>query len=175
MKSYSWFIDDLIEKGWSFKPFTEKQGNQLSSDANRALNLIKETPLNFQNFIQNFQELISKGEDSWFLSYYDYINDSDFSWNEYEKLSIQSTEEDDDEMLLLKKFWNTYLPFAYSVRNGYSYLAIGLSGTNKGKIIYGREPIFEDFSIEADSFDELLDSLILKTSQKESDRLLDFI
>ena len=180
MNSYSWFIEPLLQKGWSFRPLIEKQGDDLSSASNRALNLIKATPQSFQVFIQSFQELSSSGEDSWFLSYSDYLesNDAGFSWDEYEKLSIQAAEEDgdNDEKAFLAEFWNSYLPFAYSLRNGYAYLAIGLFGANEGKIIYGREPMFEEFSVEAESFEELLDSFILTlTSQKESIRLLDFI
>nr|WP_314593989.1 hypothetical protein [uncultured Porphyromonas sp.] len=180
MNSYSWFIELLLQRGWSFSPLTEKQGDDLSSASNRALNLIKATPQSFQAFIHSFQELSSSGEDSWFLSYSDYLesNDAGFSWNEYEKLSIQAAEEDgdDDEKAFLTEFWNSYLPFAYSLRNGYAYLAIGMFGANKGKIIYGREPMFEEFSVEAESFEELLDSFTLTlTSQKESIRLLDFI
>ena len=71
--------------------------------------------------------------------------------------------------MFLTEFWNSYLPFAYSLRNGYAYLAIGVSGANKGKIIYGREPMFEEFSVEAESFEELLDSFTLTI------RLFDFI
>lgn len=108
MNSYSWFIELLLQKGWSFRPVTEKQGEDLSSASNRALNLIKATPQSFQAFIQSFQELSSSGEDSWFLSYSDYLesNDAGFSWNEYEKLSIQATEEDgdDDEKAFLTEF-----------------------------------------------------------------------
>ena len=159
---------------------TKKQGDDLSSASNRILNLIKATPQSFQAFIHSLQELSSSGEDSWFLSYSDYLesNDAGFSWDEYEKLSIQAAEEDgdDDEKVFLTEFWNSYLPFAYSLRNGYAYLAIGIFGANKGKIIYGCEPMFEEFSVEAESFEELLDSFALTlTSQKESIRLLDFI
>ena len=180
MNSYSWFIELLLQRGWSFSPLTEKQGDDLSLASNRALNLIKATPQSFQAFIQSFQELSSSGEDSWFLSYSDYLesNYAGFSWNEYEPLGIQAAEEDgdDDEKAFLIEFWNSYLPFAYSLRNGYAYLAIGIFGANKGKIIYGREPMFEEFSVEAESFEELLDSFALTlTSQKESIRLLDFI
>lgn len=180
MNSCSWFIELLLQKGWSFSSLTEKQGDDLSSASNRALNLIKATPQSFQAFIHSFQELSSSGEDSWFLSYPDYLesNDAGFSWNEYEKLSIQAAEEDgdDEEKAFLTEFWNSYLPFAYSLRNGYAYLAIGIFGANKGKIIYGREPMFEEFSVEAESFEELLDSFALTlTSQKESIRLFDFI
>ena len=179
MNSYSWFIELLLQKGWSFSPLTEKQGDDLSS-ASSGPQSIKATPQSFQAFIHSFQELSSSGEDSWFLSYSDYLesNDAGFSWNEYEKLSIQAAEEDgdDEEKAFLTEFWNSYLPFAYSLRNGYAYLAIGMFGANKGKIIYGREPMFEEFSVEAESFEELLDSFALTlTSQKESIRLLDFI
>lgn len=180
MNTYSWFIEALVQKGWAFSPFTENQGNYSSSEAKRALDLIKAAPLNFQYFIKSFQELMSHGEDAWFLSYADYLSshDASFSWNEYEKLSMQAAEEegDDDEKAFLEKFWNSYLPFAYSVRNGYAYLAIGVAGVNEGKIIYGQEPMFEEFSVEADSFEEFLDSFLLTlTSRKESIRLLDFI
>ena len=181
MSKYSWFIDSLLQKGWLLKPLAETQEDYPSAESNRVLALIKATPLNFQAFIQSFKELSSRREDAWFLSYSDYLacNEEDgFSWNEYEQLSIQAAEEDEDdeEIAFLSEFWNSYLPFAYSIRNGYSYLAIGVSGINKGKIIYGREPMFEEFSIEADSFEELLDSFVLTlTAKKESIRLLEFI
>lgn len=180
MNSCSKFIELLLRKGWFFKAPTEKLSDSSSSEDNRVINLIKATPPDFQTFIQSFQELSGKGEDAWFISYSDYLscNESGFSWNEYEKLSIQAAEEngDDEEKAFLTKFWNSYLPFAYSLKNGYSYLAIGVSGENKGKIIYGQEPVFEDFSIEADSFEELLDSFTLTlTSNKESIKLLEFI
>ena len=44
MNSYSWFIELLLQRGWSFSPLTEKQGDDLSLASNRALNLIKATP-----------------------------------------------------------------------------------------------------------------------------------
>ena len=181
MSKYSWFIDFLLQKGWLLKPLAETQEDYSSAESKRVLALIKVTPLNFQAFIQSFKELSSRREDAWFLSYSDYLASNEeggFSWNEYEQLSIQAAEEDgdDEEIAFLSEFWNSYLPFAYSIRNGYSYLAIGVSGINEGKIIYGREPMFEEYSIEADSFEELLDSFVLTlTSQKESIRLLEFI
>ena len=181
MSKYSWFIDSLLQKGWLLKPLAETQEDYSSAESKRVLALIKATPLNFQTFIQSFKELSSRREDAWFLSYLDYLASNEeggFSWNEYEQLSIQAAEEDgdDEEIAFLSEFWNSYLPFAYSIRNGYSYLAIGVSGINKGKIIYGREPMFEEFSIEADSFEELLDSFVLTlTAKKESIRLLEFI
>ena len=181
MSKYSWFIDFLLQKGWLLKPLAETQEDYSSTESNRVLAIIKATPLNFQAFIQSFKELSSRREDAWFLSYSDYLASNEeggFSWNEYEQLSIQAAEEDgdDEEMAFLSEFWNSYLPFAYSIRNGYSYLAIGISGINEGKIIYGREPMFEEFNIEADSFEELLDSFVLTlTAKKESIRLLEFI
>lgn len=181
MSKYSWFIDFLLQKGWLLKPLAETQEDYSSAESKRVLALIKATPLNFQAFIQSFKELSSRREDAWFLSYSDYLASNEeggFSWNEYEQLSIQAAEEDgdDEEIALLSEFWNSYLPFAYSIRNGYSYLAIGVSGINEGKIIYGREPMFEEYSIEADSFEELLDSFVLTlTAKKESIRLLEFI
>lgn len=181
MSKYSWFIDILLQKGWLLKPLVETQENYSSAESNRVLDLIKATPLNFQAFIQSFKELSSRREDAWFLSYSDYLignEEGGFSWNEYEQLSIQTAEEDgdDEEIAFLSEFWNSYLPFAYSIRNGYSYLAIGVSGTNEGKIIYGREPVFEEFSVVADSFEELLDSFVLTlTAKNESIRLFEFI
>ena len=180
MNDYRTFIKTLVQRGWSFTPWGEKQDNHYSSEAKRVLRQIERTSLDFQHFIQSFQELTSHGEDSWFLSHSDYFINTDegFSWNEYEKLSIQNAEEegDDNEKIFIEKFWDSYLPFAYSVRNGYSYLAIGVSGVNEGRVIYGREPIFEDFSIESNSFEDFLSSfLLVLTGQKSSSRLLDFI
>lgn len=181
MSKYRWFIDLLLQEGWSLKPLGATEEDGASTYCNRVLTLIKAAPLEFQVFIQSFKELSSEKEDAWFLSYSDYLashEEGDFSWNEYEQLSLQTAEEDGDaeEMAFLGEFWNSYLPFAYSIRNGYSYLAIGVSGVNEGKIIYGREPMFEEYSVEADSFEELLDAFVLTlTGKKESSRLLEFI
>lgn len=139
MSKYLWFIDLLLQEGCSFKPLEATEEVDSSSFSKRVLALIKATPLSFQAFIQSFKELSSEKEDAWFLSYSHYLaskEEGDFSWNEYEQLSLQTAEEDGDaeEMAFLGEFWNSYLPFAYSIRNGYSYLAIGVSGVNEERL-----------------------------------------
>ncbi len=54
MNDYRWFIKSLVQRGWSFTPWGEKQDNHYSSEAKRVLRQIERTSLDFQYFIQSF-------------------------------------------------------------------------------------------------------------------------
>ena len=87
--------------------------------------------------------LIAPDGKAWFLSTNDYFGKSDlaFSWNEFEKISLDSAEGDTEWQQEIIKFLGRYLPVFLSVRNGYSFYAIDTQSLN-GTVVYGIAPEF---------------------------------
>ena len=50
------------------------------------------------------------------------------------------------------------MPFIMSVKSGYSFYAIDL-GDNKGAILMGQEPEFEEANVVARDFDDFLEKI----------------
>ena len=112
----------------------------------------------------------------WFLSYQDFSknDENSFSWNEFECQSIDSAL--DEEMLSdIKSFWDKHLPILMSVKNGYSYVAIGIGEFNNGKIFYGTEPEYEDVAIIANSFYEFKEKYISALNGKDCENFYQYI
>ncbi|MDE6657435.1 MAG: SMI1/KNR4 family protein [Oscillospiraceae bacterium] len=113
------------------------------------------------DFLKNFSKIESYDSCTWFLCEEDYRRNyktNEFSWNEFEKISIAYAI-DESEQKYIKKWWSWHLPIAISVKNKYCYLAIDLKD-NFGSIIYGEEPEFEIESIIAPDFETLLKLII---------------
>lgn len=119
-------------------------------------------PDDFKAFLGMVDTLISSDEKAWFLSVNDYNGNSDlaFCWNEFEKLSLDSAETDNEWKQEITKFWDRYLPIIISVRGEYLYYAIDTTSSN-GAVVYGLEPEFEEVTEIANSFKEFLE-LIMK-------------
>jgi hypothetical protein len=119
-------------------------------------------PEDFKSFLEMIDILIAPDEKVWFLSINDYCGSSDlaFNWNEFEKISLDSADGDNEWKQEIIKFWDRYLPVVMSVRNGYSYYAIDTQST-KNVVVYGYEPEFEEVEEVANSFSEFLE-LIMK-------------
>ncbi len=78
---------------------------------------------------------------------------------EFEELSLEVAEGDDEWKEEIKRWWDKKLPIIISVRDGYSFFAIDLEN-DCGNIVKGEEPEFEETEIVASSFYEFLDMLI---------------
>lgn len=141
------FIQLLSQQGWDIQPNTDTsdRGNLTNERANNA-------PEEFIDFMKLFDVCSNKTDDTWFLSYNDYNNQtySAFPWNEFEQQSLDAAEADqiDD----VKQFWERHLPILMSVKNGYQYIAIGIGEAHANKIFYGCEPEYEEVVLIADSF-----------------------
>ena len=115
----------------------------------------------YEEFLKFFERVISSDEKTWFLCSKEYNNISEiaFKWNEFEELSLEVAEGDDEWKEEIKQWWNKKLPIIMSVRDGYSFFAIDLEN-DCGNIVKGEEPEFEETEIVASSFYGFLDMLI---------------
>ncbi|NHQ88556.1 hypothetical protein HA050_20875 [Iodobacter sp. HSC-16F04] len=158
-------IKKLKKHGWIFE-HTDK--NRKEKD-NKEIEIIKKTSINLYKWCSFFDALYSSAEDEWFLSLNDFRNNSDssFSWNEFEKICIESCSSPKEE-IEVRIFWSGHLPIFMSTKSGYQYWAIKTSGENIGAIYYGREPEFEEVTKIAENFDDLIKkiNLSLDTNNK---------
>ncbi len=141
------FIDILVSKGWN----SEKSDGKVDYKNNAVAEKIDKASDEIRQFISSFNLLANTEDNIWFLSLQDYLKENSegaFSWNEFEIQSIEAAE-DEEEIIAIKAFWNAHLPFMLSVKNGYAYFAIVLDGPDKGKIVIGNEPMYEETTVIA--------------------------
>ena len=152
------FIDKLESKGWNV------QRNQVDADysQNEVAGKLDKSPVELKQFINSFNLLANPEDNIWFLSLQDYLKENNgdgFAWNEFELQSLEAAE-DEEEIAAIKAFWNAHLPFMLSVKNGYAYCAVVLDGADKGKIVIGNEPMYEETTVVAAVLNEFFDVFI---------------
>jgi hypothetical protein len=120
-------------------------------------------PYGYLEFLKEIKQCISPSEKSWFLCEDEYNGKSDiaFKWDEFEILSLEAAEDDTEWKSDIQKWWDRYFPILMSVNNGYSFYAIDMQ-SEKGTIVYGSEPEFEEIDIIADNFMEFLAMIMNK-------------
>lgn len=153
------FTNTLIACNWRFEE------NQVKINTATAEDMVKEriskTPKSFLDFVEYFDLLANAEDNIWFISLKDYFkpnNGEGFAWNEFELQSLEYSDEEEKKGVI--EFWNNHLPFMMSVKSDYSYVAIVLDGENKGHIVTGSEPEYEDTVVLADSLDEFFETYI---------------
>lgn len=140
----------------------------INENENNAINLCSELierykaiPYEYLEFLKKIKQCISSSEKSWFLCEDEYNSKSEiaFKWNEFEILSLEAAEDDVEWKNRIQKWWYRYFPILMSVNNGYSFYAIDTEN-EKGTVVYGCEPEFEEVNIIADTFMEFLELII---------------
>ncbi|MFE4571738.1 SMI1/KNR4 family protein [Paenibacillus chitinolyticus] len=154
------FIIWAKENGWDI---TEKSGFQLNLDSG-IVSRYKEIPNEYLNFLSVVQKCMTPNEKTWFNCEDEFNNssDSEFKWNEYELLSLEAAVNDDSWKSEITAWWDHYLPIVMSVDGGYSFYAIDLTH-DKGAIVRGYEPEFEEVDKVANTLEEFL-GLIMSNS-----------
>ena len=149
----------LKENDW----IVELNTNKFDYKENSILNKYNNIPATFINILKEYSNISSKDDTTWFICGKDYLDESDdaFRCNEFELMSLEAAGENEKWKIEIKDWWRKKLPFIMSVSGGYSYYAIDLE-ENKGTIIFGREPEFEDGIVVAKDFDEFIDKIIKK-------------
>ncbi len=149
------FFEELRALGWQIQR-NDKSVAWESLASGRLVN----APDELRDFISYCSICANPDDTVWFLSPSDYVDGADiaFPWNEFENQSKQYA--DKEELEKIDIFWKTHIPFLFSVKNGYSYLAYTLEGNNKGKIVCGYEPTYEEVSFIAESLDEFKQEFI---------------
>lgn len=145
----------LKSRNWKVET-DEINDNALPDElADRYINI----PPQWYHFISGLKALMSEDETTWFLCFRDFQeqDESAFQWNEWEKLSLESAEGDEEWEKKLRAFWDVHFPIVMSVRDGYSYYAISMEN---GEIVYGCEPEFEECETVAESFDEFVEKIV---------------
>lgn len=156
--NHSAFIERLVSLGWNLEraaTVTDYSGSEVAAK-------IDQTSDEFKSFIRSFSLLANAEDNIWFLSLTEYLKENDgegFAWNEFELQSLEAAE-DEEEVAAIKAFWNAHLPFMLSVKNGYAYFAIVLDGADKGKIVIGNEPMYEETTVVADDLPAFFDVFV---------------
>jgi hypothetical protein len=157
---YNNFIQELLKFDWQFESMNNKGEVDLNNIANGKLSNVNE---DLVEFVKSFKTLANKEDNVWFLSIEDYAiaNKGDgFAWNEFELDSMEYAE-DEEQKAYVSNFWRNHLPFMMSVKNGYAYVAIVINGEDKGSIVSGSEPEYEEPVKISSSLDEFFDKYIL--------------
>ena len=150
------FIEWTRENGWKILP--ENDNIDLSTHPILKDFQFEKTPL-FCEFCTRFSRVESADETKWFLCTRDYKtpeNEGEFAWNEFQKISLENTF-DDDDLAAIEEFWYDHLPIMISVGGGYKYWALRFTD---GKVVSGFEPMFEETSVAANSFEDFLDKIV---------------
>lgn len=159
MISIKEFIEWAKISSWDIK----EHENHTVNLCDKVTGRYKVIPYEYLEFIKQIKQIISANEKSWFLCEEEYNGKSDitFKWNEFEILSLEVAEDDIEWKNEIQKWWNRYFPILMSVDNGYSFYAIDTEN-EKGAIVYGCEPEFEQVDIVADNFMKFLDMIVNK-------------
>ncbi|WP_405397578.1 hypothetical protein [Maribacter sp. Asnod2-G09] len=118
-------------------------------------------PAEYLLFLKSFETIANSSDTAWFNSVQDFNEQSDneYKWKEFEILSLEWSEDDDDELVNVAEFWNHHIPILLSVKDGFQFLAISLANENYGEIVHGQEPVFEEVTKICNNFNELINLL----------------
>jgi hypothetical protein len=149
LKKLNWLIDQNVQnlpRGYDFNEIADGK--------------FREAPNELRELVRSFTTCTNPQENIWLLSIVDYLGQSDsaFSWNEFERESLEVA--GPNEITTIKNFWSAHLPFIMSVKNGYAYIAVALSGKNSGSVVIGNEPEYENTSKLSSNLTEFFDLFI---------------
>lgn len=145
------FINWAKNNGWNIE-LANKPIMLPEEVTNRYRNIPKE----WIDFISNFQDIINSSGNMWFFTCNNYI-DSVWSYNDFEKISLEAAFGDEEWIKSIKSFWDNSFPIVMSIGGDYQYYAIEL---NTGKIVQGWEPEFEEITYVADSFVDFIEKIV---------------
>lgn len=151
------FYEWLKQQNWQITLNEENKVKLNKEFTNRYPNINNE----YMEFLKYFVEIVSEDEKTWFIcsSEYNNISESAFRWNEFEELSLEAAEDDNEWKEEIRQWWDKKLPIIMSLRDGYSFFAIDLE-ENCGNVVRGEEPEFEEAEVVANDFFEFIDKVI---------------
>lgn len=148
---YKEFIKWAGENSWCV---TKRNKNKIKLD-DSFWDRYTRIPQEYLEFIEELNELASPNDTTWFLCESDYNNESesDYKWNEFELLELEAAEGDNELTNSIRNWWGEYFPIMLSVDGYYSFYAIHLQ---KGTVVRGAEPEFEEVKVVANNFEDFL-------------------
>ena len=150
------FIAFLKDNNWKI----EENDTKIDVYSNAVLNSYENLPVVFLEFLQKYKSVTSEDETGFFLCVDEYSGESSlaFKWNEFELMSLEAAEGDEDWTKDIKSWWKPKLPFFMSVVGEYLYYAIDTE--DGGTILSGYEPEFEEADKVADSFEDFMSKVL---------------
>lgn len=140
-----------VENSWNKEP-----ANEPKALPQTVIDRYKNIPADWVNFISCYHSILNNEENMWFLTSDNFIEGT-WRYNEFEIMSLEAAEDDEEWTESIKLFWDNNLPVIMSVGGDYQYYAIEISS---GKIVQGCEPEFEEVEYVADSFAQFLEKII---------------
>jgi hypothetical protein len=127
-------------------------------------------PEDYLEFLKRVALCANSASNVWFLGEGDYNGYAGhaFAWNEFEIMSLESTQLDENSSDKIRKFWRNHFPFMLSVHSDYAFLALCVSGDNYGAVVAGYAPEFEEAFKVCGSFGEFV-KLFSRVLKKEID------
>lgn len=118
----------------------------------------RDIPEDHLEFLKRVALCANSASNVWFLGERDYNGSARhaFAWNEFERMSLEGNELDENSLDKIRKFWREHFPFMLSIHSDYAFLAICVSGGNYGTVVAGYEPEFEVAFRVCDSFGEFI-------------------
>ncbi|WP_448135085.1 SMI1/KNR4 family protein [Stenotrophomonas rhizophila] len=143
------FMNFLVSKGWLLIAKDDSGDSEGVAIADKTTGA--PIPNSYLEFLKRFKSLSNADESRWFISTEGFSGNSDsaFSWNEFEKMSLDAAMTDRDAEDV-RTFWGRHLPILMAVDGDYQYIALDRMS---GAVVHGVEPDFESVSNLADSFD----------------------
>ena len=150
------FIAFLKDNDWKI----EENDTECDVYSNAVLSAYGHLPAALIELLQKYKSVASGDDTSFFLCVDDYSGESDlaFKWNEFELISLEAAEGDEDWTNDIRSWWKTKLPFYMSVDGEYSFYAIDTE--DNGAILSGYEPEFEEADKVADDFEDFISKVL---------------
>ena len=104
------------------------------------------------------QILTPTGETAKIKDEYNDNSELAFKWTEFELISLEAAEGDDDWKSEIKSWWNNKLPIVMSVDGRYSFYAIDFC--NGESIVKGYDPEFDETELVAKNVEEFLKLIV---------------
>lgn len=141
------------------------------------VNRYPKLPSDYLRFLSSMEACVHPAENSWFLGMRDFDgrSASAFSWDDFERQSMEAAEGDETWQEEIRSYWDEVLPVALSVRSGYSYLGVRVGLIDFGAVVLGREPDFEEAVVIAPSFPDLCHAVIEHLDGRVQEELIEFL
>ena len=119
----------------------------------------KNIPKSWLEFIDGYGAVLNENGTVWLLTADNFYpkREDEFRYNEFELISLDAADDDDEWKDDIKAFWDNHLPIVMSVKDGYEYFAVEL---DSGNIVSGFEPEFEETEVIAEDFDDFLNMVM---------------
>jgi hypothetical protein len=152
------YLDTLRSAGWTARITP----NDSLSLPQTVLTRYPAIPESYLDFLCRVGQCSNAADNAWFLTVEDFQrgedDDTQFRWNEWERMSVEAANDDQELIREVVSFWDNHIPIAAAVHSDYAYLAIAVGAEELGTVVYGHGPMFEDSRRKvAASFDEYLD------------------